>query len=119
MVKFHGKNTHAMKRGVKSSLIILFFLSPFLVELMTGSAPPLEFFHPVTFFFICLWYGCGVLLVREITVPLHPNWKGIFLMGMYIGILEEGIFIKTFIDPLTNDLEIFRTFGRYFGTNIA
>ena len=98
--------------------IVLFFLSPFVVELMTGSAPPLEFFSPVGFLFVVTWYGCGALLIREIAFRKQLNWKGILLLGMGFGILEEGIFVKTFFDPYAVDLDVFATFGRYFGTNI-
>lgn len=37
---------------------------------------------------------------------------------MGFGILEEGIFVKTFFDPYAVDLDIFASFGRYFGTNL-
>jgi len=107
-----------MLRRLRKPHIVLFFLSPFVVELMTGSAPPLEFFNPVGFLFIVTWYGCGVLLVREIAFRKQLDWKGILLLGMGFGILEEGIFVKTFFDPYAVDLDMFSTFGRYFGTNI-
>lgn len=98
--------------------IVLFFLSPLLAELMTGSAPPLEFFNPLGFLFICAWYGCGVLLIREISFRKNLNWKGIFTLGTGFGILEEGIFVKTFFDPRAVDLGDFALFGRFAGTNV-
>lgn len=107
-----------MLEKIKNPVIVLFFLSPLLAELMTSSAPPLEFFNPAGFFFICTWYGCGVLLIREIAVRKQMNWKGIFLLGMAFGILEEAIFVKTFFDPHAVDLQIFASFGRVAGINI-
>ena len=98
--------------------LVLFFLSPVLAELMTGSAPPSEFFNPLGFAFIVAWYGSGALLIREIAVRKNLSWGGIFVLGMAFGALEEGIFVKTFFDPHAVDLDQFALLGRYFGTNI-
>ncbi len=107
-----------MLKRLRSPWVVLFFLSPLLAELMTSSAPPLEFFNPVGFFFICTWYGCGVLFIREIAFRKRLNWEGILFLGMGFGILEEAIFVKTFFDPHAVDLGIFATFGRIAGINI-
>ncbi|MFQ6088429.1 MAG: hypothetical protein ACE5K0_05970 [Candidatus Methanofastidiosia archaeon] len=102
----------------KKPQIVLFLLSPLLAELMTSSAPPLEFFNPFGFVFITLWYGSGALLVREISFRKGLSWLGILILGFSFGILEEGIFVKTFFDPNAVDLGEFAKFGRFFETNI-
>jgi hypothetical protein len=108
-----------MLQRLRHPHILLFLLSPCVAELMTGSAPPGEFFNPVGFIFIVTWYGCGALLIREIAFRKNLNWKGILLLGMGFGILEEAIFVKTFFDPNAIDLGVFALFGRYLGTNIV
>jgi hypothetical protein len=42
--------------------ITLLFLSPLVAELLSGSAPPTEFFSPFSLLILVTWYGFGAIL---------------------------------------------------------
>jgi len=81
------------------ALITLLLLSPVLAELLSGSAPPAEFFTPFALVFLTFWYGVGAILCRELSIRWGSGLIGLFLLGAAFGILEEGILIKTFFRP--------------------
>ena len=107
---------HPLRRLRRSPALALFFLSPVLAELVTGSMPPLEFF-PIGGLFIALLYGCGALLVREAVVRWNKGWFSLLLLGMAYGIYEEGIVVRSFFDPNWVDLDMLGTYGRAHGVN--
>ncbi len=57
-------------RKLRSPAIVLFFLSPAIGELLSGSSPPKEFFNPVTLLLLALLYGSGAILCRELTLRM-------------------------------------------------
>jgi len=95
-------------------LLLLFFLSPALGELLSGSAPPLEFFSPFGFLVIVTFYGCGTLLIREVKVRWNLQWSVMFLAIAY-GVLEEGIMMQSFFNMNHQDLGVLAGYGMYFG----
>ena len=95
-------------------LIFLFFLSPIIGELLTGSTPPLQFFNPFMFVILSLLYGCGILLIREARVRWNMQWSVIFFAIAY-GILEEGTMIQSFFNPGHWHLGNLSGYGMYFG----
>jgi hypothetical protein len=99
------------------ALWILALMSPVIAEMLSGSSPPLEFFNPFSFMLLLGLYGAGVLLAREISVIWNLGWAGIVVLGVAYGILEEGVAIKSFFDPLWMDLGGLGEYGRYLGTN--
>lgn len=98
-------------------VILLFFLSPAVGELLSGSAPPVEYFQPIGFIVIHLLYGCGAILVRELTVRWQKGWLTMFVLGAVYGILEEGLTIKSFFDPNWMNLGILNSYERWGGVN--
>ena len=98
-------------------LILLFFLSPVLGELLSGSAPPIEFFNPFGFLIITVFYGGSTLLIREAKVRWNLQWSIIFLAISY-GILEEGIMMQSFFNFNHGDLNSLVHYGEYFGIHI-
>ncbi len=98
--------------------VMLFFLSPMLAELLTGSAPPAEFFNPVLFLVLCALYGSGAVLVRELVVRWNKGWPSILVLGMAYGIVEEGLMVKSFFDPSWPDLGVMSVVGRWGGVNV-
>jgi len=48
--------------------VVLFFLAPIIGELLSGSAPPAEFFSPVGLPVLTILYGGGAILIREIVI---------------------------------------------------
>jgi hypothetical protein len=97
--------------------LFLFFLAPAIGELLSGSAPPVEFFNPFSLLILSALYGSGGVLVRELTLRWDKRWPTILTLGLAYGIIEEGIMIKSFFDPNWMDLGILGTYGRIAGVN--
>lgn len=95
-------------------MILLLFLPPALGELLSGSAPPLQFFNPIVLLLLVLLYGCGTLLIREAKVRWKMQWSVIFLAVAY-GIVEEGLLVKSFFNPGWVDLGELSAYGTYLG----
>jgi hypothetical protein len=96
---------------------VLFILSPVIAELLSGSAPPAEFFHPFGFVVMLALYGSGAVLIREITLRWGRRWPTIITLGLAYGILEEGIMLKSFFDPGWPDVGLLGVYGRFWGVN--
>lgn len=97
--------------------IFLFFLSPFIAELLSGSAPPVRFFSPAWFFSIVILYGSGAILVRELVKRWNKGLPSLLFLGMAYGIIEEGLALKTFFDPNWPLIGILGSYGRALGIN--
>jgi hypothetical protein len=97
---------------------VLFFLSPIIGELLSGSAPPVEFFNPFSVLVLSILYGGGAVLIREAKVRWRKDFTAILLLGAAYGIAEEGLFVKSFFDPNWMDLEPLANYGRIFGINL-
>jgi len=98
-------------------VIVLFFLSPIIGELLSGSAPPVEFFNPFGLIILPALYGSGAILAREITLKWGKRWPTILILGLAYGIIEEGLMIKSFFDPAWQDLGLLGVYGRWGGVN--
>jgi hypothetical protein len=46
-----------------------------------------------------LLYGCGALLIREVTRRTHRGWLTIILLGAAYGIIEAGIVDQSMFNP--------------------
>jgi hypothetical protein len=46
--------------------LTLFLLSPLIGELVSGSSPPANWLHPMTFLLVVPLYGSGAVLAREL-----------------------------------------------------
>jgi len=106
-----------MKKETKIALFLL-FLSPAMGELMSGSAPPLEFFNPIVLLILVLLYGCGTLLIREAKARWGLQWSIVFLAIAY-GIIEEGLMVKSFFNPEWMDLNDLSEYGEFLGVQWA
>jgi hypothetical protein len=97
--------------------LVLFFLAPAIAELLSGSAPPVEFFNPFGFVLLTALYGSGVILARELTIRWRKGWLSLFALGAAYGIIEEGLMVKSFFDPNWVDIGILGSYGRWAGVN--
>jgi hypothetical protein len=97
--------------------LVLFFLSPMIGELLSGSAPPAEFFNPLTLLILCALYGSGAVLAREAVIHWKKGWASLLALGAAYGILEEGLMVKSFFDPHWMDLGPLGEYGRFAGVN--
>ncbi|MFC1804192.1 hypothetical protein ACFL0D_09560 [Thermoproteota archaeon] len=97
--------------------LTLFFLSPVIGELLSGSAPPSEFFTVFGFTIMSLLYGGGAVVAREIKIWWRKGVGSLLLIGAAYGILEEGLMVASFQNPNWMDLGVLGVFGRWFGVN--
>jgi hypothetical protein len=96
---------------------VLFFLSPITAELLTGPAPPAEFFDPFSLLVLTALYGSGAILVRELALRWRKGWPTILILGAAYGIVEEGLMVKSFFDPQWVDLGPLGVYGRWAEVN--
>jgi hypothetical protein len=96
---------------------ILFVLAPAIGELLSGSAPPAEFFHPISFLLLSALYGGGALLVREVKIRWHKGYASLFILGAAYGVIEEGLMVKSFFDSGWMDLGLLGVYGRWWEVN--
>ncbi len=100
-----------------SPALVLFLLAPTIGELLSGSAPPAEFFNPMGFTLLAVLYGGGAILIRELTLRWNKGWPTILTLGAAYGIIEEGLIVKSFFDPNWMDLGLLGSYGRWAGVN--
>lgn len=100
-----------------SPAILLFFLSPAIAELLSGSAPPSEFFNPLIFILLCSLYGSGALLSRELKIRWNKSYVSLFILGAAFGMIEEALMVKSFFDPAWMDIGVLGVYGRWQGIN--
>lgn len=105
-----------MKDSTKAAWFLALF-SPMVAEMLSGSAPPLEFFSPFGLLLLIPMYGGGALLIRELTVRWNKGWATVILLGAAYGMVEEGIAVKSFFDPGWVDLGALGEYGRYLDVN--
>jgi len=82
-----------------SPALILFLLSPAIGELLSGSAPPVEFFNPFGFVILVSLYGSGAVIIRELKIRWKKGISSVLLLGAAYGILEEGLLVCSFYNP--------------------
>jgi hypothetical protein len=100
------------------AVVVLFFLAPALPELLTGSAPPVEFLSVPGFVIMSALYGSGAILIRELRVHWGKGYRPtVFILGAAYGIIEEGLAVKSFFNPEWQDLGILGVYGRWLGVN--
>ena len=97
--------------------LVLLVLSPAIGELLSGSAPPVEFFHPFSFLLLVSLYGSGAIIVRELRVRWKKGVGSMLLLGAAYGVLEEGVMVCSFFNPNWPDLGQMGVYGRWFDVN--
>ena len=81
-------------------ILCLFFLTPGIIEYVSGSSPIANLvFSPPAFFTGLLinsaLYLPGALLIREAAIRWKKGWASVLLLGAAYGVLEEGIALGT------------------------
>jgi len=100
-----------------SPALVLFLLSAAIAELLSGSAPPIEFFNPIGFVLLSLLYGSGAVVVRELKIRWNKGYVSMFLLGAAYGVIEEALMVKSFFDPQWMELGVLGIYGRWQGVN--
>jgi len=102
----------------KSPAIVLFFLSPLVAEVLTGSSPPAEvILNPLSFLVLAGLYGSGAIVIREVTKRWEKGWPSLIVLGMAYGVAEEGLMVKSFFNPNWRDIGLLGSYGRWVGIN--
>ena len=104
-------------RLFKSPAIMLFLLAPVMGELLSGSAPPIEFFNPFGFMLLTSLYGSGALVIRELRVRWNKGIGTTLLLGAAYAVIEEGLMVASFFNPQWPDLGHLSVYGRWLGVN--
>jgi hypothetical protein len=104
------------KRGF-SPAWVLFIVAPVVGELLSGSAPPAEFFTPFGLIALPLLYGGGAIICRELTHRWGKGWPTLLLLGAAYGVLEEGIVCASFFNAHWPDVGPLGEYGRWLGVN--
>src|SRR5579872_967428 len=99
------------------AVLVLFFLSPMVGEMLSGSTPPLAFINPVSLAFEAGLYGSGAVLIRELVRGRGLGWANVLLLGAAYGILEEGLVVTSWFNPYWPDVVSLGAYGRALDTN--
>ncbi len=104
---------------VKAAIFIS-LLSPLFGEVLSGSTPPSEVIaNLLAFPLLWAYYGSGLLLFRELWVRKNGGSLSLMLFGAAYGVIEEGLFIKSWFDPNWPDLGVLGHYGRVAGVNVV
>ncbi len=106
-----------MKFPKPAPAFVLFLLAPTVGELLSGSAPPIEFFNPFGFIILASLYGSGAVIVRELKVRWRKGIGSVLLLGAAYGVLEEGLMVCSFFNPAWPDLGQLAVYGRWLDVN--
>jgi hypothetical protein len=78
-------------------ILSVLLLSPILTELVSNNLPARAFLNPIVFLYLAtIVYGFPVLLLREFACRKRMGIPGMLCLGLVYGIVNEGIFAKTF-----------------------
>ncbi|TFG04668.1 MAG: hypothetical protein EU539_10385 [Promethearchaeota archaeon] len=109
----------AMKEKNKAILFLIFF-APFVGEGLSMSTPAIAWLDPLVIILLVFLYGFGALIMREFLIKWEKGSEGyvsLLFLGAAYGIIEEGLFLMSFFNPLWEDVGILGIYGRYFGVN--
>ncbi len=99
------------------AVLVLYFLAPIIGEMLSGSTPPLLFLNPVSLIFQPALYGSGAILARELVRRRGLGWPSLLLLGAAYGVLEEGLVVTSWFNPLWPDIGSLGVYGRLLDTN--
>src|SRR5258708_985150 len=102
---------------LKSPALVLFFLSPFVAEFLTGATPPMGLLNPLLVLFFGCFYGSSAILIRELTLRWKKGLPTQLVLGIAFAILEEGVVTKAFFDPSRVNLSPLVNYGSYLGAH--
>jgi hypothetical protein len=99
--------------------LVLFLLAPAIGELLSGSAPPTEFFTPFGFLMIVCLYGSGAVVIRELRIRWKKGVGSVLLLGAAYGVLEEALLVASWFSPYWMDLGPMAVYGRILDINMV
>jgi hypothetical protein len=81
----------------RAPVFALYFLSPLVAEFLSGTTLPIYLLFLIVP--LSLFYGSGVLLIRETTRRTGRGWPTILVLGLAFGVLEEGVVTQSLFNP--------------------
>ena len=107
------------KDSSKYPIIFLSLVAPIIGEGLSTSTPALAFFNPITILLLAFLYGFGAVIIREITIYWkgYVHWPTVMFLGIAYGIIEEGLFLMSFLNPNFKALGPLNSYGRAWGVN--
>lgn len=103
---------------MKKYAFLLILLSPFVAEFFSGSTPFFTFLNPKVFLVYLGFYGLGCLLIRETASHRKLGYASVLLLGAALGVLEEGIILKSWFDPQWMGAQITSKALRVYGVSV-
>ncbi|MCC7477361.1 hypothetical protein IT575_02785 [bacterium] len=97
--------------------LLLFFLAPAMVRLLTTALSPAEYFSPIVWLGLHASLGAGAVLLREIAVRRRLDSWGRLLLGIALGLLYEGLVTRNLFIGEGGELGTLSGYGRALGIN--
>jgi hypothetical protein len=91
----HGR----FARVLRSPVVAILLVAPFLGETLSGSTPPLDLILPWNLALMAGLYGCGALICREVARRFGLGLLGLCLLGAAYGVYEEALVDRYWFYP--------------------
>lgn len=99
-------------RKYAAPIVTLLLLAPIVSEVLYGATRLSTIFVLIP---EILTWGCGALLIREVTRAWRKGWPSMLLLGLALAVAEEWIIQQTSIAPLVGLAQ--QAYGRVWGVN--
>jgi len=94
--------------------LVLFLMSPLIAEVLLGATRLTKIGGLIL---VAPFYGCGVLLIRELVRRRTTSWWPVVLLGAAYMLVEEGLALQTLFNP--NFVNAAKLGGRWLGVNFV
>lgn len=103
----------------KFQIIYLILVAPIIGEGLSTSTPFIGFLNPLNLILLVALYGFGALIIRELTVRWRGSihWPTIMILGLVYGIIEEGLFLLSMLNPNYPSVGQLGSYGRFWDVN--
>jgi len=93
---------------------VLFIISPLIAEVLLGAT---LLTHIGGLVIVAPFYGCAVLLIRELVRRRTTSWWPVVLFGAAYALVEEGLTLQTLFNP--DFVNAAKFGGRWLGVNFV
>jgi hypothetical protein len=107
-----------LARRVRSPVVVLLVLAPFLGEVLSTSTAPLDLLLPWKLVLLSSLYGCGALLCREVARRRRLGLPGLVLLAAAYGVYEEALIVHSWFDPAYQDRVGVGGYSRVWDTSL-
>lgn len=102
---------------MKRQVLTLLLVAPLFGELVSGATPLLGWLNPAAVVYLIALYGSGAVLCRELVRRRGLGWTNLLLLGAAYGVLEEGLVVTSWFNPLWPDATFLHGMGRFLAIN--